>query len=56
MLDQIRGLDLDHPLRPLYDELDEINAYSRRHHHGAEPSAGPVYMKDRTFRASFSFT
>ena len=41
----------DHPLQPIYDELGEINEYTKRFHHGAgkkEPSTVPIDSTELT--------
>jgi wobble nucleotide-excising tRNase len=42
---KIRG-DAAHPLQPIADDLDEINVYSRRYHHGENPGAATEPIND----------
>ena len=35
----IRAAGAGHPLAQILDELDELNQYARRHHHGENPNA-----------------
>lgn len=39
IIGKIRAVGADHPLALILDELDELNQYARRYHHG-EPNAG----------------
>jgi wobble nucleotide-excising tRNase len=36
---KIREAGAAHPLRPIVDDLDELNIYCRRYHHGENPNA-----------------
>ncbi len=39
---------IQHPVHPLLDELDQINDYSRDHHHGDDPTDGVPDQTDDT--------
>ena len=39
MVGKIRTAGAEHPLRPIVDDLDEVNMYCRRYHHGENPNA-----------------
>ena len=43
---KIRNAGAAHPLFGLYTELDEINEYSKRYHHGENPGAALEAIDD----------
>lgn len=43
---KLRGAGQGHQLHPLCDELDELNIYTRRYHHGENPNAATEPMTD----------
>lgn len=47
---KIRRADAAHPLRDIVDELDEINDYCRRYHHGENPHAATEPIDDNELR------
>src|SRR6185369_15524 len=38
MVGKIRAAGAAHPLRPIADDLDEVNMYCRRYHHAENPN------------------
>ena len=38
IVERIRNAGDEHPANALLDELDQINEYSREHHHGEDPT------------------
>lgn len=49
---KIRDGDATHPLAPIADDLDELNVYCRRYHHGENPNAATETI-DETELASY---
>jgi len=43
---KIRAAGATHPLRPIADDLDEVNVYCRRYHHGENPNAATEPIDD----------
>jgi wobble nucleotide-excising tRNase len=43
---KIRAAVAAHPLRPIADDLDEVNMYCRRYHHGENPNAATEPIDD----------
>ena len=43
---KIRTAGRDHPLYPICDELDDLNIYTRRYHHGENPQAATEPIVD----------
>jgi len=46
MVGKIRGCGDAFPLFAICDDLDEINTYSRRYHHGENPHAATEPIND----------
>jgi len=42
IIGKIRAVGAGHPLREILDELDELNLYTRRYHHGENPNNAAV--------------
>lgn len=42
----IRNAGATHPLAPIVDDLDELNVYGRRYHHGESPNAATEQLDD----------
>ena len=43
---KVRNAGATHQLFPLSDELDELNVYTRRYHHGENPDAATEPIND----------
>jgi hypothetical protein len=43
---KIRAAGAGHPLRPIADDLDEVNMYCRRYHHAENPNAATEPIDD----------
>jgi wobble nucleotide-excising tRNase len=43
---RIRAAGAGHPLSPIVDDLDEVNMYCRRYHHGENPNAATEPIDD----------
>lgn len=48
---KIRAAGAAHPLRPIADELDELNVYCRRYHHGENPNAATEPIDETELQA-----
>jgi wobble nucleotide-excising tRNase len=46
IITKIRGGGATHPLAPIVDDLDELNVYCRRYHHGDNPNAATEHLDD----------
>lgn len=46
MVTTIRGGGATHPLSPIVDDLDELNVYCRRYHHGENQNAATEQLDD----------
>jgi hypothetical protein len=46
MVEKIKTAGDQHPAWSLVDELDQINEYSRDHHHGEDPEDGGADLID----------
>lgn len=47
---KIRGYDDDFPLKDVCDELEELNVYARRYHHGENPNAATEAINDNELK------
>ncbi len=53
MVEKIRKAGDQHPAWPVVEELDQINQYSRDHHHGEDPQDGAADLIDSTELTGF---
>lgn len=47
---KIKGYDDEFPLKDVCDELEELNGYSRRYHHGENPNAATEAINDNELK------
>jgi hypothetical protein len=53
MIEKIRKTGEQHPAWALKEEVEQINEYSRDHHHGEDPEDGSADLIDATELTGF---
>lgn len=56
MIGKIRNAGAGHQLLPLYDDLEDLNEYTKRYHHGENPNAATEQISDIELQGKVKLT